>query len=438
VSARCTPTAAPRSRARARFALALVTLIAALVAVACSSDDSSQTGATETTHDHGVSTGPVESSVSVVATTARTTPPSTSVGMPFTGRPLIPGMPALLDPTNVYSATKASLPDGGLTGAAKSARPLVYVPHNDSADVWVIDPKTYKVIDKYPTGAIAQHVVPSYDLKTLYVNNNAGNTLTAIDPTTGKATDTFQIDAPYNLYFTPDGKYALVMEERNKIIAWRDAHTPHLDLVKKMPVPCTGVNHADFSIDGSYFIASCEFSGELLKIDTLKQEVVGEITLPKAGAMPQDTRLTPDGRFFLVADMKSNGVWEVDGESFTVTRFIPTGRGAHGIYPSRDTSVLYVSNRDEGSISVIDSATREVRTTWKIPGGGSPDMGGITADGKEFWLSGRYNNVVYVINVEDPANLSLITKIPVGRGPHGLAVWPQPGRYSLGHTGNMR
>ena len=31
-----------------------------------------------------------------------------------------------------------------------------------------------------------------------------------------------------------------------------------------------------------------------------------------------------------------------------------------------------------------------------------------------------------------------VKKIPVGKEPHGLTVWPQPGRYSLGHTGNMR
>ena len=56
------------------------------------------------------------------------------------------------------------------------------------------------------------------------------------------------------------------------------------------------------------------------------------------------------------------------------------------------------------------------------------------ADGKRLWLSGRYDNVVYVI---DTATGEVVT-IPVGKEPHGLTVWPQPGRYSLGHTGNMR
>jgi hypothetical protein len=62
-------------------------------------------------------------------------------------------------------------------------------------------------------------------------------------------------------------------------------------------------------------------------------------------------------------------------------------------------------------------------------------MGGVTADGSQLWLSGRYDREVYVISTSDG---HLIARIPVAEGPHGLCVWPQPGRYSLGHTGITR
>jgi DNA-binding beta-propeller fold protein YncE len=88
-----------------------------------------------------------------------------------------------------------------------------------------------------------------------------------------------------------------------------------------------------------------------------------------------------------------------------------------------------------GSVSVLDAATGKVTATWPIPGGGSPDMGNPTADGKELWLSGRFDSEVYVF---DTATGRLLARIPVAPGPHGLTVWPQPGRFSLGHTGNMR
>ena len=133
--------------------------------------------------------------------------------------------------------------------------------------------------------------------------------------------------------------------------------------------------------------------------------------------------------------MANNGVWVIDAQSMRVRRMMLTGAGAHGLYPSRDARVLYVSNRGEGSVSVVSFATGRPIAKWRIPGGGSPDMGGVSANGKVLWLSGRYNEEVYAIST---ATGRLLHRIPVGPGPHGLCVWPQPGRYSIGHTGIMR
>jgi YVTN family beta-propeller protein len=192
----------------------------------------------------------------------------------------------------------------------------------------------------------------------------------------------------------------------------------------------------DFSADGSYAIASCEFSGELVKVDVASESVVAKLTLPDGSSgMPQDVKLSPDGSVFYVADQHAGGVWLVDGATFKVIGFRTTGAGPHGLYPSRDARYLYVTNRGEGSISVLSFRTRKVVAKWRIPGGGSPDMGGVSADGKVLWLSGRYSGVVYAISTR---NGKLLAKIPVGKGPHGLCVWPQPGRYSLGHTGILR
>jgi DNA-binding beta-propeller fold protein YncE len=163
---------------------------------------------------------------------------------------------------------------------------------------------------------------------------------------------------------------------------------------------------------------------------------VGVLDLPDGRAgMPQDVKLSPDGRIFYVADMHANGLWEIDGARLKTVGFLRTGAGVHGLYPSRNGRLLYATNRSEGSISVISFRTRKQVRKWWIPGGGSPDMGGVSADGKVLWLTGRYSGVVYAISTR---NGRLLAKIPVGGGPHGLCVWPQPGRYSLGHTGILR
>ncbi|MFJ7250996.1 hypothetical protein ACIQWV_00140 [Streptomyces sp. NPDC098085] len=343
--------------------------------------------------------------------------------------PGLPGMPPVLDAKDVYAADRP----GKLSPVVKDFPSRVYVPNTNSDTVSVIDPATYKVIRTIKVGRQPQHVVPSWDLKTLWVNNDIGDSLTAIDPATGKVGRTVPVSDPYNLYFTPDGRYAVVMASMDRQLVFRDAHT--MKTVKTLPVGCAGVNHADFSTDGRYFIVSCEFSGELLKVDTAKMKVVGHQKLPFKGAMPQDVKLSPDGGTFYIADMIANGVWVLDGKKFTTPKLLPTGKGAHGLYVSRDSKEMYVSNRGEGSISVFDFGQRKLVKKWRLPGGGSPDMGGVSADGKVLWLSGRYNSEVYAI---DTASGKQLARIPVGSGPHGLAVYPQPGRYSLGHTGVFR
>src|SRR5437016_1084227 len=256
----------------------------------------------------------------------------------------VPGMPPVTDPTNLYSETTAAK----LSPALANVPARVYVPNVKSDEVYVIDPATFKVIDRFKVGKNPQHVVPSWDLTTLGGTNNAegrtDGTLTPIDPMTGKPGKDVLVDDPYNMYFTPDGKSAVIVAEAMKRLDFRDPKTMALQGSVSAP-KCGGINHGDFSIDGRYLVMTCEYVGRLVKIDWRDRKVLGYLTLPDGG-IPQDVRVSPDGAIFYVADLKAGGVHLIDGE--------------------------------------------------------------------------------------------LLKTIPVGHEPHGLTVWPQPGRYSLGHTGNMR
>jgi YVTN family beta-propeller protein len=339
--------------------------------------------------------------------------------------------PPLLDPRDGDAADRA----GRLSAEALLAQPLVYVPDDDNARVVVIDPRTYTVLRTEKVGRLPQHVTPSYDLRTLWVDNDQGNSLTPIDPRTGRFGTPVPVADPYNLYFTADGSRAVVVAERLRRLDFRDPRTMRLQ--RSLHVPCKGIDHADFSRDGTHALFSCEFSGQLLWVDMVHEKVLRTIDLPRQTAarpMPQDVKTSPDGSTFYVADQTSNGVFEIDAATLRVRRFLTTGHGAHGLYVSRDSKDLYVTNRYGGSVSVLSFATGRVRATWPLPGG-SPDMGGVSADGTVLWLSGRYDGEVYAIRVSDG---HLLARIHVGGQPHGLCVWPQPGRYSLGHTGVLR
>jgi YVTN family beta-propeller protein len=355
----------------------------------------------------------------------------------------LPGMPPIVDPGNLYSEAAA----GHFSPAVAGALSRVYVPNRESDDVFVIDPATFKVVNRFKVGIKPQHIVPSWDLQTLWVANNGhkdkeDGSLTPIDPKSGRPGVPVVVLDPYNMYFTPDGRSAIVVAERHSELDFRDPHS--MVMQEALPTPgCLGINHADFSIDGRYALFTCEFDGSLAKVDIANRKVLGYLKLSKGG-MPQDVRISPDGKLFYVADMMADGVFLVDGASFKEVGFIATGVGTHGLYPSRDGRRLYVCNRGshaatgrphgKGSISVIDFASRQIVAHWPIPGGGSPDMGNVSGDGKMLWVSGRFDNVVYAIDT----TTGKVRHIPVGLEPHGLTVWPQPGRYSLGHTGNMR
>lgn len=422
-----------RRRPLPRFAGYVAVLASLCLSAACSAD-----------------VAPAAAPALTVPAQVSPSPPTTPTTPSASGRTAPVGNP----PEAVYQHVGAQ----DLSAEARRAKRLVYVPSQLAGTTQVIDPTTYRVVATYPVGRSPEHVVPSHDLRTLWVNSDAGNSMTPIDPRTGKPGKAVAVADPYNLYFSPDGRYALVMAERLRRIDVRDATT--MKLVRSLPVPCAGINHADYTADLTRLLVSCEFSGKLAVIDADATRVVTMIDLnaiatpgatpadkarsmggPAGGlvrgasAMPQDVRVSPDGKWFLVADMLRNGIWVIDAKTMRYSRFVHTGKGAHGIYPSRDGRQMYVSNRDEGSISVLDAVTLAPVATWRIPGGGSPDMGGVTADGKQLWLSGRYHSVVYVF---DTTSGQLTHRIRVNPGPHGLLVWPQPGRYSLGHTGNMR
>ncbi|HKV89516.1 MAG TPA: beta-propeller fold lactonase family protein [Candidatus Dormibacteraeota bacterium] len=308
----------------------------------------------------------------------------------------------------------------------------VYVPNSSANTVDVIDPNTYKVIAHYAVGQIPHHIAPAWDMSALYVDNEGSSYLTVLDIHTGRPTgQKIYIPYPYNLYFTPDGTKAIDVVERLQRIEFRDWRHGW-KLLKSVGIPWPGADHLDFSADGSYLMISTEYSGVVAKVDVNKMALVGSVNV---GGLPIDVKVSPDGSVFYVTNQGRMGVSVIDPVAMKEIKFIPTGRGAHGLQVSRDTRSLYVSNRLEGSMSVISFATRSVTAKWWIPGGGSPDMLQLNPAGTRLWASGRYNATVYVF---DTTTGQVVARIPVGSQDHGLTYFPNAGLHSLGHNGVYR
>jgi YVTN family beta-propeller protein len=335
-------------------------------------------------------------------------------------------------PGGVYWATI----DGQIQSSWAKIPERVYVPDERSGDVVVIDPATFKVIGRFKVGASPEHITPAWDGGVLYVNNMNSGSMTEIDPQTGRPNGTvIKVPNPYNLYFTPDGTRAIVVEDMSAGAPTDPNGLLFLDpkswkKIGFVPIPWAGADHLDFSADGKTIFLSTEFAGRIVAVDVDKMKV---ITSLRVGGSPTDVRLSPDGSVVFVANQVRNEIDIVNTTTLQYAGFIQAGVGAHGLGISRDTTKLFVTNRLAASVSVIDIATRKVVATWSI--GGTPDMIAQSPDGSQLWISDRYSGYITVVNAQSGA---VIKKIDTGVSPHGLAYWPQPGRYSLGHNGNMR
>lgn len=341
-------------------------------------------------------------------------------------------------PLNIYAYTRI----GMFHPELKNKAPRVYVPNKKDSSVLIIEPATRKIVEQFSINTLARAIVPSYDLKTLWILDK--DSPSAAKPVINKIGKEIVLKNALNLYFTPDGQFAISVNERKNHLEFRDPQT--MALKDSMPVNCKGLNYMDFTQDGHYGIATCKFSGQLVKFDVLQHKVVDYLTLGNAHtSSPQDIRLGPDGLVFYVADKIRDGVILIDANSFQESGFISTGIGALALYPSRNGRYFYVANQGchnsdcksqgAGSVTVIEPKTQRAIANWPIPGGGSPGMGGLNITGKELWLSGRYDNEIYVF---DTVKGELSDRLPMQNRPQGLTFWPQPGRFSLGHTGNMR
>jgi len=374
---------------------------------------------------------PDHPSVSPVSSAASSRSATSAPSPSQTAPPQAPSTPvatgaraATRGPVNVYAA-----PASGVFSRAVAGIPQrVYVPNVSSGTISVIDPKTYQVIKTLQVGGRPHHITPSWDLKHLYIDNPGSGSLREIDPRTAALGPTIAARTPYNLYFTPDGTKAIVVAEYAQQLVFRDRRTWRV--LKVVPIPGRGVDHMDFSANGRYLLVSCEYTGVVARVSTISMRVTGTLNV---GGRPIDVKVSPDGKVFYVANQGTMGVSIIDPIHMKQIKFLPTGLGAHGFAVSRDARYLYLSNRIAGTISVISFRSRSVVDRWNV--GGSPDMLQVSPDGSHLWASNRFGNTVSVISTRTGG---VLHRIVVGQQPHGLAYFPQPGRYSVGHNGVYR
>ncbi|WP_187438346.1 YncE family protein [Actinomadura decatromicini] len=355
--------------------------------------------------------------------------------------------PAVVD---VYAAAGP----GMIAPGARGTPPRLYVANGPRVDV--VDPSGPRLVARLPAGAAA--VVPSWDLRRLWAADPMRGLLVPFGSHGVGRAFFVPVASPAGLYFTPDGRDALVLAVPPSRSGGRGGWSPHNDpsrsggrggssphndpgrvdvrdprtMLRKatVPLPCAA-GHADFVADGSALVASCPAAGGLARVDLAGRRVSGVLRLPD-GARPGDLRLSPDGAVFYVADPVKGGLWLVDARRFVLLGFVPAVPGARGLAVSRDARRLFVVGN--GILAAVDFAARRVASRWPLPGVGSPAPGGVSSDGTVLWLADAAG-LVYAVSTRTGR---VVRRLWVGGRPTSLRLNPQPGRYSLGGTGLYR
>ncbi|MCW5636850.1 MAG: beta-propeller fold lactonase family protein [Rubrivivax sp.] len=294
----------------------------------------------------------------------------------------------------------------------------IFVLNSLDADVSLVDPVTWQVTRRVPTGKEPHHLYLTPDEKSVIVANAAGNTLTFLDPATGDVQRTLRgIADPYHLRFSPDMKWFVIAANRLNhidIYRWNPQAEPPLALARRIPA---GKVPSHIAIDSASRVAyvSLQESDELTAVDLATQQVRWTA---KVGKTPADVFLTADDRTLLVGLTGDRFVeaWDVSGPSPVLARRIATGAGAHAFRAVGDRRHVFVSNRVANTVSVLDTQTFAV--VAELPGPGGPDCMELMADGRTLLVSSRWARKLTVVDVP---TRRVVRQVEVGRSPHG--VW---------------
>lgn len=312
-----------------------------------------------------------------------------------------------------YFLALAFLMPGLTVHAADPVKRTAIVLNSGEASVSLIDMDKRAVYKTFPIGKEPHHLMITPDQKSVLVANAAGDDVVFLDPKTGDVQSRLpNIVDPYHIGYSPNKKWFVAAGNRLDRVDIYAAKNQELKLVKIVKAAKTP-SHIAFTSDSKLTFVTLQDSNELIAIDLATQEIVWRMPI---GKMPAGVWMTPGDKHLLIGLTGSDLVQVVDWKQQKIVKEIKTGKGAHNFRPLGDKRHIFLTNRVDSTISIIDMDKLEKVADIKgLPSG--PDCMDVTADGKELWVTFRFAKKVGIIDI---ASRKLVTTIPVGKSPHGI------------------
>jgi YVTN family beta-propeller protein len=301
--------------------------------------------------------------------------------------------------------------------ATEAVKRTAIVLNSGEASVSLIDMDTKAVYKTFAVGKEPHHLMITPDQKSVLVANAASDDVVFLDPKTGSIQSRLpNIIDPYHIGYSPDKKWFVAAGNRLDRVDIYSAKNQELKMVKIVLAAKTP-SHIAFTRDSKLTFVTLQDSNELIAIDLASQEIVWRMPI---GKMPAGVWMTPGDKHLLIGLTGSDLVQVVDWRQQKIVKEIKTGKGAHNFRPLGDKRHIFLTNRVDSTISIIDMDKLEKVADIKgLPAG--PDCMDVTADGKELWVTFRFAKKVGIIDI---ASRKLVSTIPVGKSPHGIFFHP--------------
>lgn len=261
------------------------------------------------------------------------------------------------------------------------------------------------------------------------------NTATArlLDTREGKTMTTWSVgDGPHEVALSPDGRYAMVSNYGGQEPGSTLTRISLFEMDPKMQLRTYELESAvrphgiTYAADNRFLWLTAEVAGELWRMDTKTGSLAAKVTVGD-GAGHMVARQN-DGRLY-VSHIGGGAVTPVISSGYGATTMtgpagwgarkrIPTGAGAEGIAVQPNANLVWVSNRAEDSLSLID--TESLKVVAKLPCEGFPIRVSFSQDGALAAVSCANANEIALF---DAQRRELMARIPTGDGttPIGMA-----------------
>lgn len=299
-----------------------------------------------------------------------------------------------------------------ILGAAASRADSVLVLNSEDASYSVLSRSHRTELKRFPIGREPHHLIATLDGNEVLVASTVTNELTALDTRTGERRRVLRdIVDPYQLGFSPDGKWFVTAANRLDHIDIY--HADGFKLARRIFMDGLP-SHLAFDPESKTVFVTLQETGRLVAFDLASQKLKWTT---EVGSVPAGV-IVPDANRVIVALTGDDRIVVVDPRDGAVKSALRTGKAAHNFFPKGDGRHWFLSNRVEGTVTLLDIQAMKLVATIKVPGG--PDDMAITADGKEMWVTQRFLRRVAVVDLD---KMKMVASIPVGKSPHGIMVF---------------